>query len=198
MLEETLDNEIEKKISRVGFGPRLEALFLDKLILTIVILIIIIITESADIFRLLITRERILENLHIVYGDIFLYIMIFCFFNIMLSPLYGLIEVFAGSSYGKRILGYKIAFEDGTSGNFSLYLKRWILTNSSVILFFINSFMEISWFDYLIIFISTVYFIGCFFALGSHKQSLHDMILKTAVYKKKLIVKSIKEASNVN
>ena len=29
-----------------------------------------------------------------------------------------------------------------------------------------------------------IVFIGCFFALGSGKQALHDMVLKTAVYPK--------------
>jgi uncharacterized RDD family membrane protein YckC len=33
-------------------------------------------------------------------------------------------------------------------------------------------------------FLGFIIFIGCFFALGSNKQSIHDMISKTAVFKK--------------
>ncbi|MBL6869106.1 MAG: RDD family protein, partial [Flavobacteriales bacterium] len=36
--------------------------------------------------------------------------------------------------------------------------------------------------------IGFIIFIGCFFVLGEKKQALHDIICKTAVYKKSEIV----------
>ena len=92
--------------------------------------------------------------------------------------LYSLIEAFTGASPGKMVLGYKVGNEDGSAGDLSLYLKRWVIKNASSV------------FSMLAIgsLIGVVMFFGCFLALTEQCQALHDKIAKTAIYNKQDLV----------
>ena len=104
---------------------------------------------------------------------------------IIFTVVYGLIEGFSGASVGKMILGIKIANEDGTKAKTGKYFSRYLLKNIAFIgaalgyLTGIYILKTIGGYGGLII------FIGCFFVLGASKQSLHDKIVKTAVFLKK-------------
>lgn len=89
---------------------------------------------------------------------------------------YTLIEAFTGASPGKRVMGLQIAHQDGAAGDTKLYLMRWALKNCGSIL---NLVLPV-----VANIASLVFFFGCFAALGENRQALHDMIAKTAVYKK--------------
>ena len=73
-------------------------------------------------------------------------------------------------------MGLQVAREDGSAGDTKLYFLRWALKNSgSILQFFLPGLSTL---------VSLVFFFGCFAALGEKKQALHDIIAKTAVYKK--------------
>ncbi|MCH1582324.1 MAG: RDD family protein [Flavobacteriales bacterium] len=89
---------------------------------------------------------------------------------------YTFIEAFTGASPGKRVMGLQVAREDGSAGDTKLYFLRWALKNSgSILQFFLPGLSTL---------VSLVFFFGCFAALGEKKQALHDIIAKTAVFKK--------------
>ena len=94
----------------------------------------------------------------------------------ILGLAYTLIEAFTGASPGKRVMGLQVAREDGSKGDVQLYLVRWALKNSGSLLQFVLPLISTL--------ASLVFFFGCFAALGDKKQALHDIIAKTAVYKK--------------
>lgn len=94
----------------------------------------------------------------------------------ILGLAYTLIEAFTGASPGKRVMGLQVAREDGSKGDVQLYLVRWALKNSGNLLQFVLPLISTL--------ASLVFFFGCFAALGDKKQALHDIIAKTAVYKK--------------
>ena len=94
----------------------------------------------------------------------------------ILALAYTLIEAFTGASPGKRVMGLQVAREDGSKGDVQLYLVRWALKNSGSLLQFVLPLISSL--------ASLVFFFGCFAALGDKKQALHDIIAKTAVYKK--------------
>ena len=89
---------------------------------------------------------------------------------------YTFIEAFTGASPGKRVMGLQVAREDGSAGDTKLYLLRWALKNSGSLLQFVLPVISTV--------VSLVFFFGCFATLSDKKQALHDIIAKTAVYKK--------------
>ena len=95
---------------------------------------------------------------------------------LLVGTLYTFIEAFTGASPGKRVMGLQVAKADGSAGEVSLYLLRWALKNSGSILnFILPAIASLA---------SLVFFFGCFAALGEKRQALHDIIAKSAVYKK--------------
>ena len=73
-------------------------------------------------------------------------------------------------------MGLQVANADGSAGNMKLYLLRWTLKNSGSIL---NLVLPV-----ISSLASLVFFFGCFATLGEKRQALHDIIIKSAVYKK--------------
>jgi len=102
--------------------------------------------------------------------------------------IYSIIEVVTGASPAKMILGYKAANEDGTSGDISLYLKRWAIKNASSVFSMLALVTGLIFLNPLGSIIGFVMFLGCFLALGDDRQALHDKIAKTAIYHKKDII----------
>lgn len=98
--------------------------------------------------------------------------------------LYGLIEVFTGSTPGKMILGMVAANADGTRGNVALWAKRWLIKSAGTILSFIAAITFIQPLSWVGSLLSFGFLVGCFFALGNSKQALHDLIAGTAVFHK--------------
>ena len=164
--------------NRIGFGPRLGAWLLD---FTFVILLCVPIAvfgvgaslaaamgldslmsgDQAEAMALLGWSAAIIGTILVAS---------------ILGLAYSLIEAITGASPGKRVLGLQIAKADGRSGDISLYLLRWAMKNSGTLVGFILPVISGL--------VSTVFFFGCFAALGEKCQALHDMIAKSAVYKK--------------
>ena len=164
--------------NRIGFGPRLGAALLD-ILFTILLCTPILMfgagaglaaslgldsmmgSEQTEAFALMGVTAGMVGSI-LICG--------------LLGTLYTLIEAFTGASPGKRVMGLQVAKADGTSGEVSLYLLRWALKNSGSILNFILPVIASL--------ASLVFFFGCFATLGEKRQALHDIIAKSAVYKK--------------
>ena len=77
-------------------------------------------------------------------------------------------EGFTGQTPGKMILGITVANMNGEKATIDKLLLRAFIKIT-------GSFVGI---------IGFIIFVGCFLVLGEKKQALHDIICKTAVYKK--------------
>jgi len=102
--------------------------------------------------------------------------------------LYSIIEAFTGASPGKMVLGFKVGNEDGSAGDLSLYLKRWVIKNASSVFSMLAIFTGLVFLQPIGSLIGVVMFFGCFLALTEECQALHDKIAKTAIYNKQDLV----------
>ena len=74
------------------------------------------------------------------------------------------------------------ANEDGSEGDVTLFMSRWAIKNISnlmSLLIILTGAISIQWVGSLL---GWVVFLGCFLVLASHRQALHDKIVKTAVF----------------
>jgi len=163
--------------NRIGFGPRLGAALLDVIILIVILVPMSLLGISAGFIAALGLdgaggdEAEALAMFGLGAGAIAIILVAG-----IIGLAYTLIEAFTGASPGKRVLGLQVARADGTAGDVQLYLTRWALKNSGSIL---NLVLPI-----ISSLASLVFFFGCFATLGEKKQALHDIIIKSAVYKK--------------
>lgn len=181
---------------RAGFGIRLGALVIDSLIAGILTGVITLALSPFDLPApdFLLDAQDSMNELFSklnVTGDSVSFLS-----NLMVSSsyasaigsiLYMLIEGFTGASIGKRLLKLTVARADGTAGSQSLFLYRMFVKNSDRILHLIAILPLFTILSGAVesagSTIGVVLFIGCFFALGYKRQALHDMVVKTAVFK---------------
>ena len=175
-MEESLT--LNKKIERVGFGKRLGSSLLD---FTISLLpgIILGIYAGAAIAAFLLDffyDEAQLETIQAGFsGEIAATIigLVASLAGIAFtSVFFYVLEGFTGQTPGKMILGITVANMNGKKATIDKLLLRAFIK-------IIGSFFGI---------IGFIIFIGCFLVLGEKKQALHDIICKTAVYKKSEIL----------
>lgn len=102
----------------------------------------------------------------------------------LVGILYGLIEAFTGASPGKMLIGLKIANADGTVASIGKLLGRYAIKNVLMLSSLLAALTGVAALGQLGGLLGLVVFIGCFFALGSARQALHDMIVGAAVYAK--------------
>ena len=165
--------------NRIGFGPRFGATLLDILFVILLSTPLTLMGGLAATFISALGLDALASE-----EDAAAFTMIGIGAGILatavligiLAMAYTLIEAFTGASPGKRVMGLQVAREDGSKGDVQLYLVRWALKNSGNLLQFVLPLISTL--------ASLVFFFGCFAALGDKKQALHDIIAKTAVYKK--------------
>jgi uncharacterized RDD family membrane protein YckC len=164
--------------NRIGFGPRLGATLLDILFTILLCTPILMFGAGAGIaaamgLDAMFSPEDAEALAMIGLGAGMIGSILIC---ALVGTVYTLIEAFTGASPGKRVMGLQVAKADGSAGEVSLYLLRWALKNSGSILnFILPAISSLA---------SLVFFFGCFAALGEKRQALHDIIAKSAVYKK--------------
>ncbi len=163
--------------NRIGFGPRLGATLLDALFIALLIVPMSMLGIGAGLAAAMGMdatggdEAEALALLGVGAGAIAMILV-----ATLLALAYTLIEAFTGASPGKRVLGLQIAKADGTAGDLSFYLLRWAVKNSGSLLnLVLPAIASLA---------SLVFFFGCFAALGEKRQALHDMVVKSAVYKK--------------
>jgi uncharacterized RDD family membrane protein YckC len=173
-------NPYGAKDYRVGFGRRLGAALLDMVFLSILMLVGIF---SMDIdfnqfvgmdFMEMMENQDMLNEMVIGITTV----------SVIISLLYYAFEIFMAASFGKLILGIKIADSDMKSGSFQQLFIRYIIKHISSVFSAIYVLTTLSIFNTIGSFLSFIILIGFFFVLGENKQAFHDMIAGTAVYYK--------------
>ena len=163
--------------ARVGVGRRLAALRIDP---------VIIVAGGATIGGML--GGMLGANMGSKSGDAaalvgFLGVFLGILVGIMIfSLLYGLLEASVGASLGKMILGIKIANEDGTHASMFRLYWRYTIKNIASAIAFVAIFLP--FIAPIVAPASPIIFLGCFLALGSQSQALHDRLASTAVYRR--------------
>jgi uncharacterized RDD family membrane protein YckC len=167
---------------RQGFGIRLGAWFIDLVIMMIIMAFAFIFAGPMDFFMDgfeftdFQDPEFMVEYMEAMRP--------FTLISLLFSLVYSLFEVFFAASIGKMILGLQIASQDRTKASMGTLFTRFSVKNInwyfSIIAFMtsidvINNVGSLLW---------IVIVVGFFFVLAEKRQAFHDMIAKTAVYKR--------------
>ena len=165
---------LNKEIERVGFGKRLGSSLLD-FIISLLPGILLGIYAGATIAAFLLDffyDEAQLETIQAGFsGEIAASIigLVASLAGIAFTSIFFyVLEGFTGQTPGKMILGITVANMNGEKASIDKLLLRAFIKIT-------GSFVGI---------IGLIIFVGCFLVLGEKKQALHDIICKTAVYKK--------------
>jgi len=101
-----------------------------------------------------------------------------------LVPLsYSATEIFNAATPGKQLMKLKIKNEDGTDADQSVLQKRWAIKYSGSLITLIGTITTVSLFATVGGLVGLIIGLGCFMILVEGKQTLHDKISKTAVFK---------------
>jgi uncharacterized RDD family membrane protein YckC len=98
--------------------------------------------------------------------------------------LYSLIEGLTGASPGKMLLKLKVGTADGHHAQIATYVTRWAVKYSGQLLAFLSVVLVTPAIGTVGTLANLVVFVGCFLVLGANRQAIHDMVAKTAVFKK--------------
>lgn len=181
---------------RIGFGRRLGALLIDAVI--IAVLAAGVYTIAHDPFEhLLSTRishqlqeqSVALSELNNEQADAITGFatagIVWGFIAGAIALIYSLLEIAYGATLGKMALGIKIASADATNASTGTLATRWFIKSGlSSLLNLLGTLTAASILSTLSTIVGVVIFIGCLFVLGANRQALHDMIAKTAVYRR--------------
>ena len=171
---------------RIGFGPRLGAYLID-FIFVLGIAFILSSVVSDFLMNFVDTSaisDQQWDQMQKLYGGFAGVILTLSVSAPLAAFLYGLIEGFTGASPGKMMVGIKIGNQDGTPAEVGKLMIRFAIKNSGNIISLIYIAVSIIALKYLSSIVGVVILIGCFFVLGDNKLALHDIIAKTAVYKR--------------
>ncbi len=95
-----------------------------------------------------------------------------------------LMDAFLGQTPGKMILKIKNKNQDGSNASTGSLLIRALLKYSGTLLSILAGVTGVALLGTIGSLAGLAILIGCFFVLGAKKQSFHDMLSKTAVFKK--------------
>lgn len=179
--------------NRIGFGRRLGAFIIDFLIIAMGSIWLMF--SIPNFLESLVDWSQIPENqLSIIreyYGDNADYVMLFSPAMLISSFIYNLSEGFWGFTLGKLMLSIRVGKANGIRANSQRLMLRFALKNISTILQLIAVAGMFAWLNSLSNLFGLIIFVGCLFVLGEKKLAFHDMLAKTAVYKKEYLTKNI-------
>ena len=171
--------------NRIGFGPRLGAFLLDVLLIAVISVILIVVFgvggASAGAAA---GPEDEMDAAIGAIGGFMGGIMASLIVIYIVGAVWYLLEGLIGATIGKMIVGIKIGKDDGTKAGTGKLLLRYALKNISYLMGILALITGASVINTLGGLAGLVIFIGCFLVLGAKKQAIHDMLAKTAVYKK--------------
>ncbi len=170
--------EIPKEaISRVGFGMRLLAFFLDAIVLVVLAIVI-----NKLLFDWLGGFTNVISSLGPIAFLALIPIMIILCILILLNIL---LETFFGITIGKMLLRVRVKDISGQKAKLLQLLYRASLKYCYIIVGFILLFLNVNAGISAVVSnsLSLLSIIGFFFVLGNEKQALYDKISKTAVFK---------------
>lgn len=167
--------------NRIGFGLRLGSYLLDFMF----IMIIINLFEYSGI-------GEFLSNDNFSFGEEKLIEIDGISINsnstgrVLFFVFYGLMELFFSASPAKLLLGLIIGTEAGNKAGIKPLTQRYFVKNFPYFLSLFSDHLSKTTFMILIIIFSSLFVFGCLMALQNQRQALHDIISKTAVYRKKI------------
>lgn len=179
--------------NRIGFGRRLGAFMIDFLIIAMMGIWLVFLIPN--FLESLVDWSKVPENqlstLREYYGNNADYFMLISPAILISSFIYNLSEGFFGFTLGKLMLDIRIGKANGTKANIKIFMLRFAFKNVSTIFQLIAVAGMYAWLNSLSNLFSLIIFVGCLFVLGEKKLAFHDMLAKTAVYKKKFLTKNI-------
>ncbi|MFA6402633.1 MAG: RDD family protein [Salinivirgaceae bacterium] len=169
--------------NRIGFGRRLGAFLLD--IVFIAGLAFILSSLMNDFFQNFVdVSEEEYDQVSKIYGNFTDMMLAMGVSASLVSFLYNLVEGFTGYTIGKLILGIQVGNQDGTVASQNQLMIRFGIKNISGIIGLIGIALSIKWIGTVGSVFGFVILIGCFFVLAEAKLAFHDMLAKTAVFRK--------------
>jgi uncharacterized RDD family membrane protein YckC len=81
-------------------------------------------------------------------------------------------------------LGLKVGLEDGRRAGAGVYARRWAVKYSGTLLGLAGALPGLQVVGLLAPVAGLIVLAGCFLALGDKRQALHDVAVKTAVFRK--------------
>jgi len=195
-MTDTFDTSMPPTAERIGFGRRFGAALLDVII--IVMLSGIVYAVAGSSFEPLVEKqiaaqleeqnaalaELDTDQAEMISGYTKMGIL-WGIIGTIVAVLYSLTEIAMAATPGKMMLGIKIATADATVAPTATLATRWFVkTGLSSVLNIVATVTATSILSTLATIVGVVIFIGCFFVLGANRQALHDLIAKTAVYRR--------------
>lgn len=166
---------------RVGFGPRIGAYLID-IVIGLVLGFVLGAIGGSAILGMLGGAEAggmgamLGAGLGAVAGAMAGIPLAFLIFMLM--------DAFLGQTPGKMILGIKNKTDGGSEAAVGSLLMRALLKYSGTWLTILAGVTGVAILGTLATIAGLAILVGCFFVLGAKKQSFHDLLSKTAVYKK--------------
>ena len=163
---------------KIGFGKRLGAYLLDA-VLAGILGAVPGMVAGASLAAMFFPGDYLGSLTSIIGGALGTVACVFLMYVVFM-----LIEGFTGATPGKMILGLKVKNADGSDAGIGFLLLRAVLKNISYVAFILAGLTGVRVLMSVGNIGGLVIFIGCFFVLGAKKQAIHDLIGKTAVFKK--------------
>ena len=184
-----MHNEVIDMENRIGFGKRFIAVIIDAIIVSVLAFFIAPLIGGTlggltGAGATTAGAEMALADGGGAAGGILGMIMGSIIASAVVVLVYFLLEAFTGATLGKMILGIKIGTDDGKNGSTPLYLKRYLIKNIGSFVVIAGGLLAIEMISNVGNIISFVIFLGYFIVFSSKKQALHDLLSKTAVYKR--------------
>lgn len=163
---------------RIGFGSRFFAVILN-VVFNVIGGVIFGLLFGAELIRQFASKNEILILIQGFFGS-FVGVVIGLFFFTVLN---GVLEALYGASLGKLALGIRIGDASGTKAKIWKLLERYAIKNIALIFSIFASILGVKVISQIGGVLGVVVLIGCLAIFGKTKQALHDMLVKTAVYK---------------
>lgn len=181
---------IDQYAYRIGFGRRLGAYLIDWAFVNLLFVIAFFATglydefkgyfyDISDLMKFLQDPSLMKEFTNSILPITFI-----------LTFMYYSLEVVLAATPGKLILGIQIANQDRTNASLITLFARFLLKHSNSILSLLAFVLTIKAFDFVGSIVGLAFVVGCFFVLASKKQGFHDMLAKTAVFRKKEVIEN--------
>lgn len=171
---------------RAGFGIRLVALAIDCILLIAISSAIGLMAGSS--VAVLVHKagflnaggDRAAAAVSNALVGVGVFALVTALVSLLLTLPYNMMEALVGWTPGKLVTGLRVCNEDGSRPTFLQVFSRWLIKHNAILLWVLSwsgiPFMVLSPVGQVLV------FGGCFMALTSARQALHDKLTGTAVY----------------
>ncbi|MBI5325925.1 MAG: RDD family protein [Ignavibacteriae bacterium] len=189
---------IDQYAYRIGFGRRLGAYLIDWAFVNLLFVIAFFATGLYDEFKGYFYDLSDLMKFFQDPGLMQEFTNSILPITFILTFMYYSLEIVLAATPGKIILGIQIANQDRTQATIITLFTRFVLKHSNSIFSLLAFVIAVKAFDFVGSLLGLAFIVGCFFVLASKRQGFHDMIAKTAVFRKKEVLDRNNVAINDN